>query len=653
MSDFAYGALGMGDDDAAPFSASPPTGTSLSSSSIALSFSDARLASSRSARDAFTSSTGALLGGGYNAPSSGGGRRDVGYQSSNVDKEALLGSLRSAGVGGLGTASFELDVRKLRWDKPSRLVRMQRGTKCYRFTLLFLSVLIVFSGYFQFDLPAITVNQILGKLNIDMEQYSTIFVGYSISNTIVPLFSGAFFGKFGKWRGVTVIAITITFGIAIVYIGMLAKSFPLVVVGRTVYGLGGESVFVGVDILVTKWFQGAEIGFAYGLIQAAGQAGSFTALYSVPPMITAFNGEVNSIYFISFLLSCSALACLALARLIEKTAYGAKKTKSAYVSGDDAIAAGFAAKANISAQPKDVVRSTHHGDERSSLLGNAMGQEASGDAEEEEEEPEADTDTESAELKQRLEHNLRHLKCIPPLYKAVLFLGFGHLTTLGWRFYAVMGGIICYSSAFYTFLAFGPKWLMTVYHMSEDEAGQTAGIIAIFSMIVSPSSGLLMDARGGQRYVCFGAMVSACIWFTIMGFAQAPPALCIVFAGMSYSLLPASLYPLLPEVVPAESFTIVYAVLNSCINLVFSIVLIIAGNVLGASTKGLEATRHVGSPGLLTDDYNPEDDVDPSRFKYIFSMFVTITFVGILATGSIAWDGYKNKTGWVPLTNKH
>ena len=92
---------------------------------------------------------------------------------------------------------------KFRWDKPSRLIRMERGTCCYRFTLLFLSVLIVrggrervvdpnafglraatalrlpschfissvsvsqvFSGYFQFDLPAIAVCQVINKLAI-------------------------------------------------------------------------------------------------------------------------------------------------------------------------------------------------------------------------------------------------------------------------------------------------------------------------------------------------------------------------------------------------------------------------------------------------------------------------------------------------------
>ena len=120
-------------------------------------------------------------------------------------------------------------------------------------------------------------------------------MGYSIANTIVPLLSGPFFGRFGKWAGVTVIAATITTGIFIVWFGMLASNFWVVLLGRTIYGLGGESVFVGVDILVTKWFRGAEIGFAYGLIQAAGQAGSFTVLYTVPSLVEHYGNSINEV----------------------------------------------------------------------------------------------------------------------------------------------------------------------------------------------------------------------------------------------------------------------------------------------------------------------------------------------------------------------
>ena len=50
-------------------------------------------------------------------------------------------------------------------------------------------------------------------------------------------------------------------------------------VGRIIYGLGGESVFVGIDILATKWFKGAEMGLAYGIIQALGQVSRDESTY--------------------------------------------------------------------------------------------------------------------------------------------------------------------------------------------------------------------------------------------------------------------------------------------------------------------------------------------------------------------------------------
>jgi len=578
-------------------------------------------------------------------------------------------------------------------------------------------------------------------------------MGYSIANTIVPLLSGPFFGRFGKWAGVTVIAATITTGIFIVWFGMLASNFWVVLLGRTIYGLGGESVFVGVDILVTKWFRGAEIGFAYGLIQAAGQAGSFTVLYTVPSLVEHYGNSINEVcvlqqpraaaaaaralpaghclapppplprsFFLSVLLACIAFTCLGLARLIEKTAYGKKRAKlvqqvgDAHLMEDDTAvgvtrAGGFAASVlddALRAKEREAAAAAKKGaaaaaggkrdkpmpEERLSLLKDdpvsiadgelAAAAEAAAD-EAEEEAAQQDTDVVSPALQAQLEDNLRLLRCIPPLYHAFLFLGFGHLVTLSWRFYAVMGGIICYSSAFYTFLAFGPAWLQATFQFSDVQAGQTAGIIAIFSMIVSPTMGLVMDKRGGQRYVCFAAMLSSMLWFVVMGFSAAPPQLSIVFAGISYSLLPASLYPLLPEVVPAESFTIVYAVLNAAINLVFTAVLAIAGVVLGADTAALGATRGAQAAALgaralhaaatameprhlqaWANDTNictnsctqsaenaGEALPEAGNFKYVFTMFVTITSVGCIATGAIALDAYRSGNAWTPLAAHH
>ena len=121
--------------------------------------------------------------------------------------------------------------------------------------------------YFQFDLPAITVDYLIERMHIDITVFSYLFVGYAVANTIMPLLSGPFFSRFGKWRSIIIIACTITTGIGIVALGVCLDNFPVMVFGRFVYGMGGESAFVGIDLLVTKWFQGAEISLAYGLVQ--------------------------------------------------------------------------------------------------------------------------------------------------------------------------------------------------------------------------------------------------------------------------------------------------------------------------------------------------------------------------------------------------
>ena len=178
--------------------------------------------------DSLTAVRAAAAGDRTAAPASD-GESSIFVSDTRADSEALLASLPS-GIGGGVRMVGDADTRKFRRDKLSRLFRLQRGTRCFRFTLLFLSVLIVFSGaclvvavsraagcvetgsraqcaaqprrmrgrmcvateatqptraryhttapardthvagYLQFDLPAITVNQILPKLHINMAQ---------------------------------------------------------------------------------------------------------------------------------------------------------------------------------------------------------------------------------------------------------------------------------------------------------------------------------------------------------------------------------------------------------------------------------------------------------------------------------------------------
>lgn len=57
--------------------------------------------------------------------------------------------------------------------------------------------------------------------------------------------------------------------------GIEAKSFGLMCVGRALFGVGGESLFVSQTRMTTTWFKGKELSFALGINLAMARMGEF------------------------------------------------------------------------------------------------------------------------------------------------------------------------------------------------------------------------------------------------------------------------------------------------------------------------------------------------------------------------------------------
>jgi MFS family permease len=575
--------------------------------------------------------------------------------------------------------------------------RIDRGRALYRFLLLSLSVTVVFSGYFAFDLPSITSAILKAKLRLSNEQFGALFSVYAMPNVLLPMLSGVVFSKLGKWRGVTVIATVISAGVCVVFVGVWLSSYPVLLLGRVLYGLGGESVYVGVDLLITKWFQGAEIGLAYGLVQAAGQAGSFAAFYIVPPTDAFMRGDITFVYGMSVVISLIALLCLGLARAIEVAGRGLRQTPQLQRSystigllerGDrahnqtevlagalmtgtyDGVGNAVAKKFGTEEPMHSTVRRPN---ERTSLLtagrvsssssaqadrpgafaGAARQHEASassqdietgGEAREEgiavDEGEEDDTeDPDVADDMARTNPCSGMLPCFDALWR---LLGLGYLRTVPLDFWFVLASIAAYSSAFYTFLAFGNDWLQgPPYSLSAQASGQLVGVISIFSCIVSPTVGLVLDKVGGQREAAFASMLGATASFAIMGFTTAPVPLSVVMAGLCYSVLPAALYPVLTQVVPERSFTTVYGITNSAINAVLALAYYLAGILssgpaVDPSTLGGRAGRGAAIVHVLRALAASAPSAG-GGYERVFLMFVAITAVGTVATGALVY----------------
>ena len=71
-----------------------------------------------------------------------------------------------------------------RFAKSICCCRLTRGTACFRFSLLFLSALVVLSGYFSFDMPSITSEELKRLLKIENEQLGALFSVYAFPNAV-------------------------------------------------------------------------------------------------------------------------------------------------------------------------------------------------------------------------------------------------------------------------------------------------------------------------------------------------------------------------------------------------------------------------------------------------------------------------------------
>ena len=107
-----------------------------------------------------------------------------------------------------------------------------------------MSCCFLMGNYFVMDNPAILEVSIENDLNIKPTQYAMFYSFYSYPNIILPLIGGLMLDKIGVRLGLIVFTLFVTVGQLIFTFGGYWKSFPVMLAGRIVYGVGGECMVV-------------------------------------------------------------------------------------------------------------------------------------------------------------------------------------------------------------------------------------------------------------------------------------------------------------------------------------------------------------------------------------------------------------------------
>lgn len=146
---------------------------------------------------------------------------------------------------------------------------MQTEENPNRWLALFLSCLLLFGNYYAYDNPAalsIPLREYLQR-PVDVYQYelNLLYSVYSVPNMILPLIGGQLLDRYNQKSVVILFSSLVLLGQVIFSIGVQVKSFPAMLTGRILFGIGGESVSVIQSAITTALFRGKEVAFALGM----------------------------------------------------------------------------------------------------------------------------------------------------------------------------------------------------------------------------------------------------------------------------------------------------------------------------------------------------------------------------------------------------
>jgi len=135
-------------------------------------------------------------------------------------------------------------------------------SRLYRWAVLIFISVAMGGNYYIYD----SINP-LERIFIDKLGYSATAFGwlnssYSVAAVLTLLIGGIVIDRIGTKKAITFFAVLCLLGAALT---AARGQAAVMIAGRTILGLGAESMIVAVTTALAKWFKGKELSFAFGI----------------------------------------------------------------------------------------------------------------------------------------------------------------------------------------------------------------------------------------------------------------------------------------------------------------------------------------------------------------------------------------------------
>lgn len=181
----------------------------------------------------------------------------------------------------------------------------------HRYIALFFICLLSFGSYFCYDNPAALQSQIKQALSIDTQRFMVLYSIYSWPNVVLCFFGGFLIDRvFGVRLGTLIFSSFLVVGQSLFALGALLDLYILMVVGRFVFGLGGENLAVCQSTYSVFWFKNKEINFVFGLQLSLSRIGSTLNMNLEPIIYNAFSKTSPATFRLSMALWFGLFLCV-------------------------------------------------------------------------------------------------------------------------------------------------------------------------------------------------------------------------------------------------------------------------------------------------------------------------------------------------------
>jgi MFS family permease len=135
-------------------------------------------------------------------------------------------------------------------------------SRLYRWTVLLFVALAMGGNYYIYDSINPLERIFIDKLGFSATAFGWLNSSYSVAAVATLLIGGIVIDRFGTKKAITFFALLCLLGAALT---ALRGQPGVMIAGRTVLGLGAESMIVAVMSVLAKWFKGKELSFAFGI----------------------------------------------------------------------------------------------------------------------------------------------------------------------------------------------------------------------------------------------------------------------------------------------------------------------------------------------------------------------------------------------------